>query len=260
MLDKYIVKTLNIMSGQEQTQMIAEEMQKAVRKLDSQRRKFVTYFSLLLATLFSLLGVLFSLYGIINEDHFGSKRFAKQDIQAKIITTVRHGGTLESVKHIYAARIYKNYDITDLLRSSSNEYYYEPTSLSFILNDILVEAYQRDLYKDSVYIASLSRMLIEHERKNPFDDLEDSQRATFENILIKLGDNYEIIQSDVSKLANEVNNQNKLVYKYLNKSTQSYVISIIALIVTIIALGYQIYQTKKFNDLIKIPVAELDKI
>lgn len=256
MLDKYNVKTLNIMSGQEQTQMIAEEMQKAVRKLDSQRRKFVTYFSLLLATLFSLLGVLFSLYGIINEDHFGSK----QDIQAKIITTVRHGGTLESVKHIYAARIYKNYDITDLLRSNSNEYYYEPTSLSFILNDILVEAYQRDLYKDSVYIASLGRMLIEHERKNPFDDLEDSQRATFENILIKLGDNYEIIQSDVSKLANEVNNQNKLVYKYLNKSTQSYVISIIALIVTIIALGYQIYQTKKFNDLIKIPVAELDKI
>lgn len=146
MLDKYIVKTLNIMSGQEQTQMIAEEMHKAVRKLDSQRRKFVTYFSLLLATLFSLLGVLFSLYGIINEDHFGSKRFAKQDIQAKIITTVRHGGTLESVKHIYAARIYKNYDITDLLRSNSNEYYYEPTSLSFILNDILVEAYQRDLY------------------------------------------------------------------------------------------------------------------
>lgn len=246
------------MSETEQTQMIAEEMQKAVRKLDSQRRKFVTYFSLLLATLFSLLGVLLSLYGIINEDHFGSKRFLKQDIQARIIMTLRHGGTLESVKHIYAARLYKNYDITDLFRSNSNEYYYEPTSLSFILNDLLVEAYQRDLYKDSVYIANLSRMLIEHERKNPFDDLEDSQRATFENILIKLGDNYEIIQSDVSKLANEVNNQNKLVYKYLNKSTQSYVISIIALIVTIIALGYQIYQTKKFNELIKIPVAEQD--
>lgn len=65
--------------------------------------------------------------------------------------------------------------------------------------------------------------------------------------MIKLGDRYEIVQLDMTKLANEIQHQNQLVRTYLNKSNTSYIISIIALIITIATASYQIYQSHKTN-------------
>lgn len=205
-------------------------------------------FSVLMMSLTLLVTVLSLMTLFYGDDHFLEKKFSKQDIQTKLISTIKNGGTLESVKHIYEARQFESFE--NLFQSKQKEYYYALTSLSFILNDLIVDSYQNGLYKDSVYINNLKRILSEHERKYPFDDLEESQKNIFENILLKLDDNYEIVQSDVLKLANEVNNQNKLVHKYFNKSTHSYIISIVALVITIIASAYQIFQSRKTNNLL----------
>ena len=213
------------------------------------KRKMFTLLSALVTSLTMLVTIVSLMTLFYGDEHLFEKGFSKQDIQSKLIQTIKNGGTLESVKHIYEAQQYKTSN--NLFKSQKEEFYYSPTSLSFILNDLIVDSYQNGLYKDSIYFNNLKQILCEHERKNPFDDLEESQKNIFENLLIKLGNNYEIVQSDVSKLANEVNNQNQLVHKYLNKSTHSFIISIVALIITIVASGYQIYQAKKTNSLIK---------
>ena len=233
---------------EEQQSEINEVIIKKTQKIHS-TRKFLSLLSWLVMSLTILTMILSLMTLFYGDDHIFEKGFSKQDIQSKLIPTIKNGGTLESVKHIYEARQFKISN--NLFKSKQEDFYYSPTSLSFILNDLIVDSYQNGLYKDSIYFHNLKQILCEHERKNPFDDLEESQKNIFENLLIKLGNNYEIVQSDVSKLANEVNNQNQLVHKYLNKSTHSFIISIVALIITIVASGYQIYQAKKTNSLIK---------
>ena len=237
------------MSNIEERQLeINELITKETQKIHYTRKIF-TLFSALVTSLTMLIAIVSLMTLFYGDEHLFEKVFSKEDIQSKLIPTIKNGGTLESVKHIFEARQYKT--SSNLFKSKQEEYYSASTSLSFVLNDLIVDAYQNGSYKDSIYFNNLKQILCEYERKNPFDDLEDSQKNIFENLLIKLGNNYEIVQSDVSKLANEVNNQNKLVHKYLNKSTLSFIISIVALIITIVASGYQIYQANKTNSLIK---------
>lgn len=51
----------------------------------------------------------------------------------------------------------------------------------------------------------------------------------------------------MDKLSIEIYNNDVLVEKYLNNSTTSFIISIIALIVTMILSGFQIYQNWKIQ-------------
>lgn len=222
--------------------------QQLVYRSFNRRRHILIVFTMLISILSLVWALLLFLNG---DDQWGNKRFSKQEIQSKLITTIKNGGSLETVKHIYAARQHEPYSIIDMFRSTSDTYYYEPTSLSFILRDIQANSYQTSLYKDSIFVNNLEIVIQDHERKYPFDGLEDSQKTIFENILVKLNNNYDVVQQDVSKLANEIKNQNQLVYTYLNKSTKSYFISIAALIITIVASIYQIIQTNKTNNMIK---------
>ena len=233
------------MTKQEQIEYL-EEIFYLKKSIDS-RRKFSTIMVIMFMLLFiTLMTSLF--IAVLNEDEkWGSKRFAKEEIQNKLALTIGRGGSLESVKHIYAARKYKNYSLLDLFKSDNDKYYYEPTSLSFILNDLLVNSYQDSTYQDNLYITNLQQIRLEHERKYPFDGLEDTQKNHFENIVAKLGDNYDIVQLDITKLANEIQHKNQLVYTYLNKSNTSFIISIVALIITIAAAAYQIYQSSRTN-------------
>lgn len=217
-----------------------------IRSINAYRKRS-TILMVLLMLFFILMMTSLFIATLNEEEQWGSKRFVKADMQNKLALIVRHGGSLETVKHIYAAREYKDYSLLDFFKVDNDKYYYEPTSLSFILNDLLVNSYQDSTYQDSIYMAHLQQIRIEHEKKYPFDGLEDTQKNLFENIVIKLGDRYEIVQSDMTKLANEIQHQNQLVRTYLNKSNTSYIISIIALIITIATASYQIYQSHKTN-------------
>lgn len=185
------------------------------------------------------------------EEQWGSKRFLKKDIQQKLALTIKHGGSLESVQHIYVARSYTTHAFVDLFKSNNEEYYYDPVSLSFILNDLLVTSYIDSTYQDSIYITNLKKIIVENNRKYPFDGLENTQKTLFENVVTKLGNSYEIIQSDITKMADELQHKNQLVSTYLNKSNTSFSVSIIALVITVLVAAVQIFQASKTNKFLK---------
>lgn len=115
--------------------------------------------------------------------------------------------------------------------------------MSFILNDLLSDYYTNNNFKaDSSYLQNLKLIIKENEEINPFDKLEVNQKYNFENIRQKSDSNYIKIQSDVIRIADELDSKNQLVSKYLNQSETSFNLSIIALIVTILLSAYQIYQ------------------
>lgn len=180
------------------------------------------------------------------------KYFNKENFKKTITLAIKNNAEIDNIKHIYDARILEKRPLFSKKEEYLSKYYMENTSLSFILNDLLSDYYTDEKFKnDSSYLNNLKLIIKENEEINPFDKLEVSQKYNFENIRQKLDSDYIKIQPDVIRIADELDNKNQLVSKYLNQSETSFNLSIIALIVTILLSAFQIYQnyssTKNFQ-------------
>lgn len=217
--------------------------------LDSSKSlKRIRFFSSIVLVLTTLSLVIALFYMLSNPE--GKKYFEKASIKATMQKTIVNGGELSSLKHIYDTRHNKKL-ILDLFSDKKNNYYTEDYPLSSILNDLLVDYYQHPDSNDSTYLSSLKELIAENGKQNPFDNLEDNQKYNFQNIQEKLDSSYNTIAPDVIKIADELNNKNQLVTRYLNKSETSFTISIIALAITVIIGLIQLYQNYRSSNRLK---------
>lgn len=205
----------------------------------------------------SLSGILFTSVIILLSSEYISYPYSSSVVVPKISLTkpisaiIRNDGDLDAVKHVYTTR-YKGKKRFLWKRDSPLYYSYE-TSLTDVLNDMKCDYLSADPFVcDTVYYRGLLNMIIENEYHNPFDNLGQNQRYYFENIRTKTGKRYSSIQDDVSKIADELQNKNQLVEKYLNKSSFSFIISLVALIITIVLSIIQIVQSSKVAKAIKL--------
>jgi hypothetical protein len=188
-----------------------------------------------LATLliFTLLYTLIVLY-IISKDKFTSK----EDIQNQLVVAINNQATIDVIKNIYQNRT--SIEHIYILLQDKNNYYNYNDSLSQILNDIKTKFYLKD--KSSIDINKTKIIIEDYLLTNPYDSLETSQKDVFINIRQKLDNNqYEIIKNDLEKIAKEITQQNNLVNQYLKDSTNSFWISISALVFSAILGLYQLY-------------------
>jgi hypothetical protein len=174
----------------------------------------------------------------------------KEPLKDVITCTIRNGGNLSSVKHIYETRSMTH----NLLSFLHEDRYYKGTeSLSSILKDIEVDSYkQLNVCEDSIFCAKLRAIIEENDLLNPFDKLENNQKYYFENLKTKLDTSYTEVAPDVIRIVDELDNKNKLVTRYLDKSEISFYVSISALIISIILSFYQIYQGSQLSKSIRI--------
>lgn len=169
------------------------------------------------------------------------KYFNKETFKKTLTLAIKNNAEIDNIKHIYDARTLETRPLFSKKEEFLSKYYIENTSLSFILNDLLSDYYTNNNFKaDSSYLQNLKLIIKENEEINPFDKLEVNQKYNFENIRQKSDSNYIKIQSDVIRIADELDSKNQLVSKYLNQSETSFNLSIIALIVTILLSAYQI--------------------
>ena len=164
----------------------------------------------------------------------------KEPFKENISDVVRKGGDLDMVKHIYDTRPMTHDHFPHL---HANDYYVGNVSLSAILKDIEVDSYKElKVGEDSIFCAKLRAIIEENDLLNPFDKLENNQRYYFENLKTKLDTSYKEVTPDVIRIVDELDNKNKLVSRYLDKSEISFYVSIFALIITILLSFYQIYR------------------
>lgn len=169
----------------------------------------------------------------------------KEELKTKLQKVIRNGGDLELVKHIYKERPRKQLGLDYIFKKEEfeAENYPHDISLNVVLRDLFVDYYQnRDVEFDTLLYMGLTLILDEYEKKNPFDNLEENQKYSFENIQEKLGLDYAYIQSDIIKIVDELKHKNDLTNKYLSLSETSLNLSIIAFITTIVLSIWQIVQ------------------
>ena len=172
----------------------------------------------------------------------GAPYVRKTDIKTSIVTAIENGADLRATKNIFENRNAQKKGIKNIF-SEMREYYKLETPLSKVLEDIRSSIYETDTDKKEV-LDSLNRIISEHQERNPFDTLEQNQKAYFENIRLKSGEQYSKIQNDMDKLATELESKNVLVNKYLKQSTTSFWISIMALIFSLSIGSFQIFQNR----------------
>jgi hypothetical protein len=217
------------------------------------RRQISSWFSILLGLTFILFVTITVTVFISDQDNAFGKPYFNKSIKGEIEKAILNNADIEVIKHIYNNRIIIKPDIIlSLFKKSPQEKYLEGTPLSTILSDILADYYLTGK-NDSMLLCKVHRIVLVHNQTNPFDKLEANQKNDFENLRLKLGDKFDVIQSDVNRISDELANKNQLVDEYLDKSTLSYWISIAALIATILLSVYQIIQNhpRKVLKLIK---------
>ena len=208
--------------------------QKAVLERIEQRSKRKRVYLLLL--LLPLLSIMTSLSLIlVEEKKFVEKIVLQKDIEEIIV----NGGDLEAIRQ--ASRTQSTENVLKVIFSNRDDYYNVDIPLSVVLSDIRVNAFRKS--KQDI-LPILEPIISEYEEINPFDKLQVGQKDYFENIRIKTGDSYPDIVNDINKLADELHEKNILVDEYLGDSKMSFWISIIAVVLSLIIGGYQIFSAR----------------
>lgn len=239
---------------------IYKELYKFTIETEKRKAGSYSYITRSIILTIPLIATLVSLFITLSNPE-GVKYVEKASLKEMMHKTIKNGGELSSIKHIYNTRIIENVSI--FKKDRNKQYYVEDYPLSGILNDLLVD-YLQNSNKDSIYFEALRHIISENEKHNPFDRLDENQRYIFVSIQEKSDSIYTKISPDLIKIADELNNKNQLVNLYLNKSETSFILSIIALIITFILSGYQIYQNHYNNNSIqnyikKISIGEKNK-
>jgi len=119
---------------------------------------------------------------------------------------------------------------TNFIRNS--DFHDVKVGLTYILEDMIFDYYAHNL-KDSIYIFKLKYFIKESKEKHPFDKLDESQKELFIALRDNSGETYPLIKDNLLNISEELNSKNITIDKYLDKSNQSYILSIIALLVTL---------------------------
>jgi hypothetical protein len=218
---------------------------KLLRNKQKKADKLNKFFTISSYTGLAITTIILFISIFVNKNISIDQKYFDKSIKTELTTVIKHNGDISVIKNIFKNRKLKKPSLSELFSKKSDEdKYNSETILSEILNDLKSDYYLKNKI-DTIYLKNLNEIIETQSLINPFDKLEVNQKNDFENLKSKLGGDYIKIHSDINRISDELNNKNQLVNKYLNKSNFSFLISIIALIITIFLSLYQIYQNRK---------------
>lgn len=202
-----------------------------------------SHFEVIIFPLATLIVITIMLY-TFSPKEYNKGYIDKEALHSKITLAAKNGASLEDIKQFYlGAKKEKNPTSSDWLeniiipnmKKDIQGYYSGDVSLLDVLKNTKAELFLKEKI-DIELIKIISEKIDEHSQSNPFDRLEQGQKIYFETIKTKLKENYDLIQDDINRVVDELDEKNQLTNKYLSDSTMSYNLSIYAFIIGILAL------------------------
>lgn len=196
----------------------------------------------ILRVVLTFLAMVFLGYVIIMWYYFAnttrkSDYYRKYDLKKELKTKISNGADLVVIEDVFADRIQHSTSAREWDYRLEEDYYDNNATLLQVLKDLRSD-YFNDLgplaTRDTAYYSRLSMIIDEYSKKTPFDGLEECQQALFINLQKALGDDYNIVEEKITRIADELRSKNTLAYKYLNNSNDSYRLSLNSFIATFV--------------------------
>ncbi|MGI9831544.1 hypothetical protein [Vibrio vulnificus] len=185
----------------------------------------------------------------------------KELIQGKIIQLIQNDADLETIKHVFTNEPTISNNFIKKLFGKSIDGYPSNIPLSSVLMDLKSHSYMVEESVNLGFIKKVDDLIKDNEKKNPFDSLEQNQRDLFENISLKLGAQYEKIQPEVNKIADEIRLKNVQIKDSDSKSQIGYYVTILSFISALLIAAFQIFQgrAQKIKEIFVSAIEEIEK-
>jgi hypothetical protein len=167
-------------------------------------------------------------------------------VKKEIQTLIGNGADLNTLKHYYSNKPMIEWGLFYGWNNEKSDHYTNSSTLLHVFKDIKSDLYLSSPPVEKVLV-SLNKLIAEYQKRNPFDGLMINQRDHFENVRIKLGENYQIVQIEINKISDELQQQNKLVTQYLADSNTSLYVSIFSLAFALLMAGVSLFRNKSFS-------------
>lgn len=173
----------------------------------------------------------------------------REELRAALTNAIDKGASFDDVKLVYQHEINGNSDATIWSLINPHLYYEKSTlSLLLVLNDLKVVKLTASKgldVKDVGFISKVDALVLDHNKVNPFDGLDEQSSRDFRGISYKLSaDEYEKIKDELLNLNSAIKQKNSLIGQYLSSSNLSLYVSIAAFIFSVVVAVWQLYPRK----------------
>jgi hypothetical protein len=123
----------------------------------------------------------------------------------------------------------------------NTDVYDKSVDLASIFEDMILDYYINNNKIDSTYIFALKSLVKESREKHPFDKLSETQKALFYNLREDAGEYYYLIEKNLTIISEELFTKDEVIEKYLDKANFSYILSIVAITLTLYQIILQLW-------------------
>ncbi|AJQ48247.1 MULTISPECIES: hypothetical protein [Pseudomonas] len=176
---------------------------------------------------------------------------SREEVRGALTNVILKGANIDDVKLVYLSEVSGN-PVDSIWPYLKPYLYYEKGSLTLlqVLNDLKVarlKGEQKLDDQDLGFIAQIDSLVLEHNKVNPFDGLDEQSLRDFRNISLKLnGVEYDKVKDELLNLNSAIKEKNRLIGQYLSSSNWSLYVSIFGVIfsVGVVVVG-QIFSMRK---------------
>lgn len=190
---------------------------------------------------------------------------SREELRAGLTNAIMKGSNIDDVKLVFQHEVSNPSEtIWPLIKP---HLFYEKSSLTLlqVLNDLKVLRLTAGKIleaKDEEFLRQVNYLVLDHNKFNPFDGLDEQSLRDFRGISIKLTEpEYEKIKDELLNLNSAVKEKNRLISQYLSSSNLSLYVSIGAFLFSIIVTIWQFIPKNKssHNQLIAEAIEAVNK-
>lgn len=174
----------------------------------------------------------------------------REELRAALTNAIVKDSSIDDIKLIYEFEV-NDSPVGTIWPLLKPYLYYEKSSLSLlqVLNDLKIVKLKSDNEfndQDLEFISRVNSLVVEHNKVNPFDGLDEQSLRDFRGISMKLNEvEYDKVKDELLNLNSAIKQKNSLISQYLSSSNLSLYVSIVAFAFSVIVTIWQFFPTRK---------------
>lgn len=177
------------------------------------------------------------------------KYVPREELRRALTNAIANSTDIDDIKLVYQYEV--NNPSETIWSLIKPHLFYERSTLTLlqVLNDLKVSKLTSDKSleaKESEFVSQVNALVLEHNKVNPFDGLDEQSLRNFRGISYKLTrDEYEKIKDELLNLNSAIKQKNNIITQYLGSSNLSLYVSVGAFGFSILVTLWQFLPSRR---------------